>query len=219
VAAATGGNVAEFKKAVAGIVTARGPFVSASLWQLSGASPRLVAAVSGEPLLAPGSARLAALLRQSAASTTFVVTKVAAPGAVGLAFAAAASGPHGRFVVYAEEPLPADGRVSDPAGSPLGPLSFAVYLGRAQTPGTLLETDSAGLLRGTFIKVGDVSGRGVEAAAVMASLHFAGRAYALEGHSPRIILDQLAQALDVTEDGHFATVLASRMVRRTRSPW
>jgi len=160
VAAATGGNVAGFKKAVAGIVTAKGPFVSASLWQLSGAAPRLVAAVGGKPLLAPGTARLTALLRESAASTTFVVTKVAAPGAVRLAFAAAASGSGGRFAVYAEEPLPVDGRVSDPAGSPLGPLSFAVYLGRAQAPGTLLETDSAGSLplRGTTFTTGFVFG-------------------------------------------------------------
>jgi len=347
VAEATGGNVAEFRKAVAGIVTAKGPFVAASLWQLSGASPRLVAAVGGKPLLAPGAARLAALLRQSAASTTFVVTKVAAPGAVRLAFAAAASGPRGGFAVYAEEPLPVNGRVYDPAGSPLGPLSFAVYLGRSITPGALLETDSAGPLplRGTtfttgfvfgntfvtittsppgslsgtvsqvlpwaivaggllltflaallagrlvrgqadaerlsrevrelyleqrsvaetlqhallpsrlpaipgmviearylpgatgvdiggdwydlvpldggrfVFKVGDVSGRGVDAAAVMASLHFAGRAYALEGHPPQVILDHLAQTLDVAEDGHFATMLcglvdvAARTVR------
>ena len=33
--------------------------------------------------------------------------------------------------------------------------------------------------------VGDVSGRGVRAAALMASLHYASRAYALEGHPPR----------------------------------
>lgn len=335
VAAATGGNVADFRQAVAGAVTAKGPFVSASLWQLSGRSPRLVAEVGGKPLLVPGASRLAELLRQSAASTTFVVTKVAAPGAVRLAFAAAASGRGGRFAVYAEEPLPVHGRVSDPANSPIGPLSFAVYLGRAETPGMLLETDSAGPLplRGTtfttgfvfgntfvtittsprgplsgtvsevlpwaivgggllltflaallarrlvrgrddaerlsrevrelyleqrsvaetlqhallpsrlpaipgmviearyrpgaagvdiggdwydlvplesgrfVFKVGDVSGRGVDAAAVMASLHFAGRAYALEGHTPRVILDHLAQTLDVAEDGHFATVL------------
>jgi serine phosphatase RsbU (regulator of sigma subunit) len=61
---------------------------------------------------------------------------------------------------------------------------------------------------GRFVfKVGDVSGRGVKAAAVMASLHFAGRAYALEGHPPQVILDQLAQTLDVAQDGRFATVL------------
>jgi serine phosphatase RsbU (regulator of sigma subunit) len=55
--------------------------------------------------------------------------------------------------------------------------------------------------------VGDVSGRGVRAAAMMASLHYASRAYALEGHPPAVILDQLTRTMDITEDGHFATVL------------
>ena len=68
--------------------------------------------------------------------------------------------------------------------------------------------DVAPLADGRFVfKVGDVSGRGVKAAAVMASLHFAGRAYALEGHPPQVILDQLTQILDIVQDGHFATVL------------
>lgn len=334
-AAATDGNVAQFKNAAASAVTAKGPFVSASLWQLSGASPRLVTAVGRKPLLASGAARLTALLRRSAASPTFVVTKVTGPGAVRLGFAAAAAGPDGRFAVYAEQPLPADRRIPDRPGSPIGPLNYAVYLGRSQTPAALLATDWPGPLplRGTtfttgfvfgdtyvtittsprtslsgtvsqvlpwaivvggvlltilaallaarlvrgrdqaerlsrevselyleqrshaetlqhallpqrlpdipgmviearylpgaggadiggdwydvvpldggrfVFKVGDVSGSGVEAAAVMASLHFAGRAYALEGHPPHVILDQLARTLDVEEDGHFATVL------------
>jgi serine phosphatase RsbU (regulator of sigma subunit) len=55
--------------------------------------------------------------------------------------------------------------------------------------------------------VGDVSGRGVRAAAVMASLQFAGRAYALEGHSPAMILERLSRSVDIERDGHFATVL------------
>ena len=55
--------------------------------------------------------------------------------------------------------------------------------------------------------VGDVSGRGVRAAAMMASLHYASRAYALEGHPPAVILDQLTRTMDIAEDGHFATVL------------
>lgn len=334
-AAATDGNVVEFGKAMASAVTAKGPFVSGSLWQLSGGPPRRVALAGRKPLLAPGAVRLTALLSQAAASTTFVVTKVTGPGAVRLAFAAAAAGPHGRFAVYAEQPLPASRRTADQPGSPLGPLYYAVYLGRSQRPGALLETDWPGplplpgttfttgfVLGNTFVtittsprtsltgtvsqdlpwaivtggvlltllaavaaarlvrgraaaerlsrevselyleqrshaetlqhallpqrlpeipgmviaarylpgtvgvdiggdwydvvpldggrfvfKIGDVSGRGVDAAAVMASLHFAGRAYALEGHQPHTILDQLARILDVVEDHHFATVL------------
>ena len=55
--------------------------------------------------------------------------------------------------------------------------------------------------------IGDVSGRGIGAAAVMASLHFASRAYAIEGHEPAAILSHLSATLDIGRDGHFATVL------------
>jgi serine phosphatase RsbU (regulator of sigma subunit) len=55
--------------------------------------------------------------------------------------------------------------------------------------------------------VGDVSGRGVSAAAVMARMRFTIRAYLLEGHSPDVILGKTSTQLDVEEDGHFATVL------------
>ena len=41
----------------------------------------------------------------------------------------------------------------------------------------------------------------------MASLHYASRAYALEGHPPTVILDRLARMMDLERDGHFATVL------------
>ena len=43
----------------------------------------------------------------------------------------------------------------------------------------------------------------MEAATVMASLHFASRAYALEGHSPEVILGNLAKIIriDQTEPG------------------
>lgn len=55
--------------------------------------------------------------------------------------------------------------------------------------------------------VGDVSGRGVGAGAVMASLNFAIRGFVSEGHPPAAILDKLAPLLSVAHDKHFATVL------------
>jgi serine phosphatase RsbU (regulator of sigma subunit) len=58
-----------------------------------------------------------------------------------------------------------------------------------------------------FFVVGDVSGRGVAAGAVMAALHFAIRGFVSEGHQPAKILDTLTGLLDVTRDHHFATVL------------
>jgi serine phosphatase RsbU (regulator of sigma subunit) len=58
-----------------------------------------------------------------------------------------------------------------------------------------------------FFAVGDVSGRGLEAATIMASLHFAIRAYAVQGDEPAVVLSKLGKLLSVTRDGHFATVL------------
>ncbi len=55
--------------------------------------------------------------------------------------------------------------------------------------------------------VGDVSGRGIDAATIMARLRFTIRAYLLEGHPPNVVLQMCARQLDVETDGHFATVL------------
>ena len=60
----------------------------------------------------------------------------------------------------------------------------------------------------TFIfAIGDVSGRGIQAATTMASLHHAIRAYASQGDSPTVILSKLSGLLHVSTGGQFATVL------------
>jgi serine phosphatase RsbU (regulator of sigma subunit) len=64
--------------------------------------------------------------------------------------------------------------------------------------------------------VGDVSGRGLRAATVMASLRFAIRAYAVQGDSPTDILTKLSKLLDVGRDGSFATVLCGSIDLDTR---
>lgn len=58
-----------------------------------------------------------------------------------------------------------------------------------------------------FFVVGDVSGRGVTAGSVMASLHFAIRGFVSEGHDPARVLTTAAGLLNVSRDHHFATVL------------
>ena len=55
--------------------------------------------------------------------------------------------------------------------------------------------------------VGDVSGRGLPAATIMASLRYAIRAYAAQGDDPATILTKLGDLISVGSDGHFATVL------------
>jgi serine phosphatase RsbU (regulator of sigma subunit) len=60
--------------------------------------------------------------------------------------------------------------------------------------------------RALFV-VGDVSGRGVHAATVMASLRYSMHAYAAQGDSPATILDKSSRLISLDRDGHYATVL------------
>ena len=55
--------------------------------------------------------------------------------------------------------------------------------------------------------VGDVSGRGLAAATIMAGLRYTIRAYAAIGYSPERILEMGAREINVDTDRHFATVL------------
>jgi serine phosphatase RsbU (regulator of sigma subunit) len=67
----------------------------------------------------------------------------------------------------------------------------------------VMQLDSGDVL---FV-VGDVSGRGLAAGTIMASLRYAIRAYARQGDDPATILTKLADLIDVGDSGHFATVL------------
>jgi serine phosphatase RsbU (regulator of sigma subunit) len=55
--------------------------------------------------------------------------------------------------------------------------------------------------------VGDVSGRGLAAATIMAGLRYTVRAYAAIGYSPARILEMASKEINIDSDGHFATVL------------
>jgi len=58
-----------------------------------------------------------------------------------------------------------------------------------------------------LLVVGDVSGRGLRAAATMASLRYAIHAYAAQNDPPETILAKLSKLLNVTSSGQLATVL------------
>ena len=59
--------------------------------------------------------------------------------------------------------------------------------------------------------VGDVVGRGVQAAAVMGQLQATVRAYALDGHSPAAVLTRLDRVVHGLPDLHFTTCLVARL--------
>jgi hypothetical protein len=60
-----------------------------------------------------------------------------------------------------------------------------------------------------LLVVGDVFGRGLEAATTMASLYYAIRAYAREGHPPGVILDKLSALVRAEGSRRFASVLCA----------
>jgi hypothetical protein len=63
--------------------------------------------------------------------------------------------------------------------------------------------------RRLLLVVGDVSGKGLRAAATMASLRFAIHAYAAEGQTPQMFLPKLSGLVSVSVDRQIATVLCA----------
>ena len=57
------------------------------------------------------------------------------------------------------------------------------------------------------VAMGDVVGHGIGAASLMGQLRHATRAYALEGHSPGVVLDRLDRLVRSLEGGQMATLL------------
>lgn len=55
--------------------------------------------------------------------------------------------------------------------------------------------------------IGDVSGKGIDAVAVMARARFTLRAYLMRGDSPDHVLSESSPQFDVGEDGHIATTI------------
>ena len=55
--------------------------------------------------------------------------------------------------------------------------------------------------------VGDVSGRGLDAVAVMAHARFTLRAYLIDGDTPEVALEKCSHQFDITVDHHMTTAL------------
>ncbi len=77
----------------------------------------------------------------------------------------------------------------------------------------LMETGDGSLV----LVVGDVMGRGVQAAAVMGQLRATVRAYAFEGHGPAAILQRVDRVVQAITDLHFTTCVVGRLEPRSRA--
>jgi serine phosphatase RsbU (regulator of sigma subunit) len=71
----------------------------------------------------------------------------------------------------------------------------------------VVEVDAGHVL----FTIGDVAGRGLEAAALMSMLRNAIKAFASQGDDPGVVLTRLARMVDIGRDGRFATVLCGRI--------
>jgi serine phosphatase RsbU (regulator of sigma subunit) len=65
----------------------------------------------------------------------------------------------------------------------------------------------------SFVSIGDVVGRGVQAGAVMSSVRSAVRAFVSEGHGPASVLDRVSRLIGETEPGFFATMVCGVLDR------
>ncbi len=68
-----------------------------------------------------------------------------------------------------------------------------------------------------FFAVGDVSGRGLTAASLMAELRFAIKAYVAENPEPGEVMDRISRLSRIGDTGHFATVLCGLLDNRSRT--
>ena len=146
-AASDGGDASNFTSYMSAYLGSAGPFVSTSLWRVSGGSAQLVvhAGVASDLIADP--ARAASVLPRAAGVRTLTVIGPVgkSPATLRLGYAFASSGASPTYVAYAESPLPPGRRVNVQPGSPFSDLRFALYLGRATDSSALLETNSATL--------------------------------------------------------------------------
>ena len=68
-----------------------------------------------------------------------------------------------------------------------------------------------------FFAVGDVSGRGLTAASLMAELRFAIKAYAAENPEPGDVMNRISRLSRIGDTGHFATVLCGLLDHTSRT--
>ena len=139
IASATNGNVVAFRRFMSSYVGTDSSFVSASLWQMAGASPRQIAVVAAAPDFAT-SAQEGASVKRASVGSQFVVSR-AFHGQLGrLVFALALPGADRRFAVYAEHAIPADRQSAVAKNSAFSDLYYAIYFGNRTAPTSLLTT-------------------------------------------------------------------------------
>jgi hypothetical protein len=155
VAAATQ-NPQQFEQFIAPDVGKDGPFVSASLWQITPGPPTPLVVVGATPLLVTHGLA-ATLFSRVHANGQLSVTEILHGSRPRLGYAEIPPGQGSSRAVYAEIPLPSGQKATDAGGPAFSDLDFALYLGHKADAGTLIER--TGSLEGyravTTVPLGD----------------------------------------------------------------
>lgn len=135
----THGSAASFVQESASEVGAHG-YADVSLWDDTGGTLRDVVTTGLHPQLSPGSARASELVAASRSEGTFaVLVHFGSPRRIGYLYASRGS----PYVVYVEDRLPSPGHSTLKQNQAFSDLGFAIYLGRAIEPRTLLVVADA----------------------------------------------------------------------------
>jgi serine phosphatase RsbU (regulator of sigma subunit) len=129
-----------FQQIISPDVGPTGPFLSASLWQVSPGPPKPLIVVGAQPVLPSEPAGVAAFFGRVKAGGPLTVTSIIGGSTRRLGFAEIPAGQGDTVLVYAESPLPANKKAVIPKSSGFSDLDFALYLGHKVDPSTLLET-------------------------------------------------------------------------------
>ncbi|MDQ1361547.1 MAG: hypothetical protein QOJ44_1924 [Acidimicrobiaceae bacterium] len=138
IAEATSGDASKFDNFMTAYVGPGHPFISASLWRLTGGAPVAVSVIGKPPVLTDIPAKISGLAAGAPSSNRLSVIGILG-GGHRLGLADGPSGTSSGFVVYAESPLPAGQKVALPKDSAFSQLNFALYLGKSQHRPALLE--------------------------------------------------------------------------------
>ena len=133
-----------FASYIAPFIGPTAPFVSVSLWQLSGGTAKMLYAQGSAPELAKQPDVAARFLGVAAQRPMLQVTGPlgSSPNELRIGYAFATSAGPVTFVVYAEGRLPPGRRAPPSTSTAFSDLRFALYLGAKRTPDTLVETNT-----------------------------------------------------------------------------
>jgi serine phosphatase RsbU (regulator of sigma subunit) len=139
-AAAEGGSAQKFRAFIGPYVGLGREYASVSLWPVGGARLAPTAVVGSPPVLASDPARARQFLTQGTHPGVLNVTGLLNPARPTLGFAFAVPAGSRTYVVYAENPLPANRRSRLEANTAFSDLNYAVYLGRSTRTSDVLLT-------------------------------------------------------------------------------